>query len=855
MFSTELAYENWKNKYRFENEEPLDTFKRVANTLASVEKSPSDWKDRFLRTLIKFDKDNNPIGLKCTTGGRITANIGTTFKHATLMNCYISGPVTGASIKYRRKAEKDDVGYDVKLVSDDSPDDLINIFLTLLEQAKTLASEGGYGINFDFIRPRGAIIKGTGIRHPGIVSYMKVWDSVSECIVKGVNDGYVDKLKNYLTEDAYEDLENAVKGMTRKGAMMGALSVWHPDIEEFIRAKQTPGALTKFNISVVIDDAFMKAVERGTYYDLHFGGKVYKKVKARDLYNLIMESCYNRAEPGVLFVDNMHRNNPISYLGKANCSNPCGEIPGIPSLTTVCLLGSLNLTQYVEIGADGDPYFDWDTYKQDIVTFARMLDNVNDLTYNSLPSYDWVTKNLRQFGMGLNGLGSALLMLGIPYNSRRAKSLVKELCSIKENLVWQASALLAKEKGTFNLYSKKDFTSTEYFLSDRLTDETKKLIKRHGVRNAKTTTNPPLGNSSVVCSNVSNAIEPLFALEYDRTVICKQWPEGLSEDNVKKELKHFKEKDYEYWKGTYNNVIYMYEPHNRGLCEVHTERDYGYRWLLENYPDRDHSKYLVTTEDLKVDDHVAIQSIVQYYCNQSVSKTSNLPSDYPFEDFKRLYLTAWKKGLNGFTTYRKGSMEAVITYIEKAEHSKEIISKDIKLPETFLNGPTQIIKREGFKFYIHFSYLPEDPQMTFPVVIWIYTNAKYKGKELRVCNMAARNLAKLALQRGIETGIVHDTINKAKIDYPHNRLGRMVSLCLRHNVPRQDILVSLMGIDGDNVSTLLTAVRKFLSSTLEDGTVLKGVKCEDPDCKGTGDNIVMESGCKRCIDCGWSGCG
>jgi ribonucleoside-diphosphate reductase alpha chain len=859
MFKTQLAYDNWKSKYRYGNEEPIETFRRAAKALAEVEleENRAYWEDKFFRAMLRLSENDVPEGIKNTTGGRITANIGTGYGHATLLNCFINGPVSGASIKYNRKTFDGKLAHDVVYQSDDNPDDLINIFLTLLEQAKTLASEGGYGINFDFIRPRGSLIKGTGIMHPGIVSYMKVWDSVSECIVKGTNDGYSDKLKNYLTEEDLKEAKGILKAMTRKGAMMGVLSVNHPDIEEFVRAKQTSGVLTKFNLSVLIDDKFMQAVEKDEMYDLTFKNKVYKRVKARDLYDLIMESTYNRAEPGVLFVDNMDKNNPLAYLGKATCTNPCcrkgtltatenglvpvenikigdriqtslgfepvenieshkshdtyrvsftdgsyldvteghifhsqkssvearkkwdnqtrlsemmespdswfvrkspylfrtnigledytrdkgllaglflgnghidandkvcisvdkredskyifdlcdrlylsywlddsskensrkiviggrgdnksvevlkslgldtnlqasektfpyewlntntnflaglmdgllssdgnvnmssrypqirykscsvelhtmvrhlmlyfgadyklypsskkgekrvilgrevtrkhdsfegiidndsilnvfsgiefishpeknknlkeiikknslggvkwktrvksieyigkhdvydlytkesddwntcgivsrgcGEIPGIASLTTTCLLGSINVTQYVNI-VDGSPVFDIEMYKEDIKTFTRMLDNVNDITYTPLPSYDWATKNIRQFGMGINGLGSALYMLGIPYNSEEAVKFTKNLCDLKENLTWQASSLLAKEKGTFPAYIKEKFENTEYFLSDRLWPETKEMLRKYGARNGKTTTNPPLGN-------------------------------------------------------------------------------------------------------------------------------------------------------------------------------------------------------------------------------------------------------------------------------------------------------------------------------------------------------------------------
>jgi ribonucleoside-diphosphate reductase alpha chain len=850
MFKTDLAYDNWKEKYRYLDETPIETWARVAKTLASVEKKEDQekWEKKFLETIVKFDKEGNPVGLKCTPGGRITANIGTEFKGATLINCYIAGPVKGATISYTRESEDKSISYPVKIQTKDDADDLINIFLTVVEQAKTLASEGGYGINFDFIRPRGSLIKGTGIQHPGIVAYMKVWDAVAECIVKGNIDGYADKIKNHLGEGVFKEASKIIKAATRKGAMMANLSISHPDVEEFIRAKQTAGVLTKFNMSVAIDDKFMKAVEEDDFYELSFKDKVYKKVKARDLYDLIMESTYNRAEPGIVFVDNMHKNNPIAYLGKATTTNPCAEIPGLASLTSVCLLGSLNLPTYIYI-EDGVAKFNWKEYEEDIKTFTRMLDNVNDLTYNALPSYDWATKNLRQIGMGINGLGSALMMMGIPYNSKEAVDFTKQICETKENLTWQASALLAKEKGIFYAYDKDKFESTKYFKSNRINKETKELVEKFGVRNAKTTCYPPLGNTSCIMGT-SNGVEPVFLIEYERKKICNKWPDGLNQDNVKEILKHHKEKDYAYWQGEYADKKYYYEPHNRGLCEVIVVRDYGYQWLLDNFPDKDHSKYLVTTKDLKVEDHLNIQEVAQYYCSQSVSKTCNLPKDYPFKDFKNLYIEAWKRGLNGLTTYRADSMESVFSNIQNAQESKGIIKRDIKLPKEFLNGPTRVIKREGIKFYLHFSYLPDDTSLKFPIVLWIYTNDRNKNASA-VCNVASRKLAKLALNKNISREFIEATLKKAKEDYPHDRLGRMVSLCLRHNIPVVQILTNLMDIEGDNVSTLLTAVRKFLGESLEDGTHLEGVICE----KCGGNNVILQSGCKFCLDCQFTGCG
>lgn len=859
MFKTDIAYENWKSKYRYDNEEPLETFKRIADALASVEKDKDYWADKFLKTLIKFGPQGEPVGIKSTPGGRITANVGTEYKKATLINCFIGAPVKNATIQYERSVE--DLSPDlipktkqsIEYKTDDNADDLFNIFLTIMEQAKTLASEGGYGLNFSFIRPRGSLIKGLGIRHPGVIAYMKIWDSVSECIVKGSDGSYTDKLKNYYKEDA-EGIKDKIKAMARKGAMMGCLNVNHPDIEEFVRAKHTSGVLTKFNTSVVISDEFMEAVKNDTLFDLTYKGQIYKKVMARDLYDLIMKACYNRAEPGILFKDNIHRSNPLAYLGECDATNPCGEVPGLSTLTTVCLLGSFNLTQYVEI-IDGIPVFNFKAYEEDIPVLLRMLDNVNDITFSPLPSYEWAIINMRQVGMGLNGLGSVLLMLGIPYNSQEALEFTEKLGKIKENVGWAASALLAKEKGTFPVYNKEAFENTHYFKKGPLTEETKNILRKYGARNGKISTNPPLGNSSIVCDLVSNGIEPIFSLEYQRKIICDKWPEGLNEDNVKKQLKFYEEKDFKYWQGEYEGQVYYYEEHNRGLCKVVIVRDYSYQWILDNFPDRSKGAHIQTAHDLEAEDHVKMQAAVQKYVSQSVSKTCNVPKEYPYNKFKNLYMSAWENNLAGFTAYRQGCMESVLSDIEKAETTKEIISRDIKLPDTFNNGPTKIIKKEGCKFYMNFSYLPEDGEMRFPVVFWIYTNAKYKGEQLRLCNKASRKLEKLALECGVDSKIVEGTVQKAHRDYPHNRLGRLISLCLRHNIPRVDILSALMNLDGDNISTLITAVRKFLSETIPDGTRMKGLECENPDCRGSKKNIILISGCKQCEDCGWQSCG
>lgn len=882
IFNTSLARQNWQSKYQYGDETPLETFKRIANALSTVEQDQEYWYGRFLDMMLKTEEiapgQYAAIGLKNTFGGRITANAGTEYAGTTLMNCFIAGPVQDATVSYKKVVPGTDKFIDV-VYQTEGPDSLKNIMLSLLEQAETLKSEGGYGISFEWIRPRGSVIKGIGIRHPGVIHYMDIWDKVASVIVMGDNDGYKDTVKNYLEGD--EDLAIRLKKQARKGAQMASLPIWHPDVEEFVRAKQEPGRLTKFNISVMIDDRFMNAVSQDDFYDLWFPEisdedfsedfrylwdahstddrfyrdtrgrvytkKVYKRVKAKELYDLIIQSTYNRNEPGVLFYDNMQRNNPLAYLGNVNSTNPCGEIGGNPETSTVCLLGSVNLTQYVS----NDRVFDWDQLEEDIEVFSRALDNVNDLTNNTLPQYNWATDNVRQYGMGLNGLGSALLMLGIPYNSQEALDFTERVTALKEEVTWRSSARLAEEKGPFPAYNEK-FLETNWFTNfTKISEETKQLIRQHGVRNGKTTTNPPLGNSSVISDMVSNGIEPIFMMEYYRTYIVDKWPDGLTRENVKTVLTESMQGDEVVWKGTYEGQDYLYEPHNRGLCVTEPVRDYGYQWVLDNYPqdfNKGNPNYVVTTNELTVEEHVNIQEIVQRNCNQSVSKTNNLPNDYSYERFTNLYFDAWQKGLNGYTTYRDGTMGAVLSKIENTDDDDsddEQILDDVILPAEFYNGETSVVKREGNKFYIHFSY--PTPKKKRPVAIWITTNTQ---APIRHTNQAVNVLLELAKDKGIKKSHIDAVREKIKENTANNRLARAVSFCLRHRIPIVDIVIELDKLEEVYVTDLVFAIKKFLSSYVKDGTSVDGRECSN--CGSS--NIEYSGGCANCRDCGTSGC-
>lgn len=856
IFDTKLAHDNWVSKYQYGDETPVETQKRVAKALASVEEYPDYWYPIFLRTLVNIDEEGNALGLKATPGGRITANAGTQYEKASMFNCYINGPVKNATIEYEREIPGSDKTIDVRYKTPDTGDNMYNIVLTLMEQAKTLGFEGGWGINMSFIRPRSTVIKGIGIQHPGVIKFLEVFDKMAEVIVSGNNDGYEDTLKNYLTDDEIQQIKNMYDGplkkMARKGAMLVSLDVSHPDIEEFIKAKQEAGRLTKFNISVMVTDEFMECVRNDDYFDLKFEGTIYKRVKARELYDLIMSSTYNRAEPGVLFYDNMQKNNPISYMGEVNSTNPCGEIGGNPHTTTVCLLGSLNLTQYV----NKDRTFDFEEYKKDVQVFARMLDNVNDLQEQDLPPYLWAIKNVRQYGMGVNGLGSTLYMMGLKYNSAEALEFADEINRAKMNETMRTSALLAEEKGPAEMFDEEQYFDTyywNYFLEGKIDEDVAELVKKNGVRNLKQTTMPPLGNSSVICDMISNSLEPVFLPYYERTYIADKWPEGLNKDNVKEHLEEVKAGDATVWQGEYNGVQYYYEPHNRGLCITETVYDYGYKWVKENYPEdiENDADYLVNTKDISVDDHIDMQDVFQQYVDQSVSKTSNIPKDYPFDDFKDLYFEAWNKGLNGFTTYREGTMEAVLK--EKNEQVKKEEGKIVKTdaperPKT-LECDVYHATAKGKNWVVIVGLLEGEPYEVFGL-------AEKKVKLPRTWKKGQLTKIKKGqynLEFPEKEFVLEDVTDHFERD-EEEALTRMISTSLRHGTDVKFIVEQLKKSEGTIVSFSKAIARTLNRYVSEED--LNNMETEDMQCpEGGKHELVFEAGCSKCTKCGQSNCG
>ena len=391
----------------------------------------------------------------------------------------------------------------------------------------------------------------------------------------------------------------------RRGAMMAVLRVDHPDIEEFIRAKRNDNALTNFNISVGVTDQFMECVQQGKIYSLKFKGETYRTINARALWDEIMRNNWDWAEPGILFLDRINQENPLYYCETIAATNPCGEQP-LPSYGA-CLLGSFNLVKYVTEGR-----FNFTQLIEDVPHVVRAMDNVIDRTSYPLVEQEVEAKTKRRMGLGVTGLANCLSMCSYSYGSATSKRFIRKILKTIMCEAFSASSDLAIEKGSFELFDAEKYLEGEYV--SRLPDELKAKIKQQGIRNSHLTSIAPTGTISFTADNVSSGIEPVFQHELDRTVQTEVGPQIV------------RLKDYAYDK---------------------------------------HGLKGETTDDLTVDDHLDMQIAVQPFVDSAVSKTINVGSNVSFNEFKEIYLKAWKGRLKGVTTFRlDGKRYGILNKIE-----------------------------------------------------------------------------------------------------------------------------------------------------------------------------------------------
>lgn len=1171
-----LSVEVWNDNYRQPDEIVReDTWNRVAEACAKIENSD-------VRTKIEEDFKKILYNDRFVPGGRILSNIGNTDrKNTTLFNCYVHNPK------------------DIGLKDCDSIDGIYDL---LKAQAKTLQSEGGFGVNASWLRPAGTYIEGIGSRTPGPIKFMELWDKSSEIITVGSN-----KIRG--------SREKSEKIKIRKGAMMLVLNVWHPDIKEFITAKQTPGVLTKFNMSVGITEGFMNAVIEDSMWELKYPDTkhpkykeewfgfieeweekgypviVHETIKAKDIWNLIMESTYNRAEPGVLFLDTYNKLNPLYYSEKIATTNPCqpswtkvltpngirefndvnigdviwsndgwtkiinkwssgikdvykakttigdfystenhrvvskgtkvelseaksidicnvvnsntlqiniqdimdglvfgdgsvhkasndlvyfivgendgdyftdpvseyfikyrpgikpgsyevkttitsqelpktfdrviptrfvhgdsskvssflrglfsanGSISGervtlkaasfkvisdvmmmlsslgiksyyttnktksqkfsngvyqmkesydinithdrdvffdkigfiqkykneklktlintlnksykkkisyeilnyekfsteevfditvdneshtywsfgfntsncgeIGMATGVCNLGSINLTQFIK-NSDAGLYFDFDEFEETVKIAVRFLDNINSISTTPLPEYDQSVIDRRRIGLGVLGLGSMHIMLGIPFGSEESLTLQEKIAKIKCETELVASALLGKEKGSFKLFDKEKYFNSLYFNTLPISDDTKKkLIEIGEMRNSHQSMNAPTGNTGIYARNVSGGIEPVFSVDgYFRWCIVPEFRQReLIDSNIKFPNVHkgewFETDNFKFsmrgseqiLKGTVGDKNYEIDK-NRGLTVENFVEDFGVKYAkhyyMQNYDDMKANKIFKDVSNLSVDDHLNSLKIWAKYCNMSISKTVNLPNNYTYENFQNVYMDAWKNNIKGITTYREGTMTAVLETKDNKKNNttteKISYTNAPKRPE-ILECDIHQVKIKGESWTIFIGKLDGLPYEIFGgsekyIKIPKVYNKGMLQKDAKKNDMNSQyNL--FYGEEGKET-IIKDIVSVFENPL-YNYHTRSLSMKLRHGIPILFIVDMLQRDElGSELYSFNKVIARVLKTYIKDGTKKKG-KC--PNCGG--ERLVMQEGCFVCQDCSYSKC-
>lgn len=636
----QTSHEIWEKKYQLKNEhqQPVDlsiedTYNRVAQALAEPEQDKEFWGEQF-----KWALANG-----ATPAGRIMSNAGAgEYKPATsLINCTVSQIVE---------------------------DGMLGILDSVMQAGMTLKAGCGIGYEFSTLRPKGAFVSGAGAYTSGPLTFMDIFDSM--CFTVSSAGG-------------------------RRGAQMGTFAVWHPDVEDFIKAKREDGRLRQFNLSLLIDDEFMDAVKTKSKYKLVFpvkksevernlvGGetvykkrfwekaycekqdyilnendellcKVYREIEAVDLWNTIMLSTYDFSEPGFLLIDRINEYNNNWFCEEIRATNPCGEQPLPPE--GACLLGSINVAKFVDEPFTDNARFDWEKYKKVVKIFTRMLDNVVEINGLPLEGQRKAIEYKRRHGMGILGVGSALSLLGDTYGSESSVAFTEELMKVMAVVGFEEGVKLAQEKGPAPIFN--DYTdgvsNKELWVSGKYMTKIwdvnpglKEEALKYGCRFTHHTSIAPTGTISLsLNNNASNGIEPSFSHKYTRNVIVEGKKSKQAVDVYSYEMLLYKEVT-------------------------------GSDTIPESFSTADN----VTTYA-----HVDIQAAAQKWCDSSISKTINVPSDIPFDQFKDIYLYAYDNGLKGCTTFRfnpeafQGVLVneedlAATSYIFKLEDGSELVAK------------------------------------------------------------------------------------------------------------------------------------------------------------------------------------
>ena len=750
-FAAPIAEQIWDMKYRFKQADgtPIDktvedSWQRIARSLAAVETAPAEWEPKFYDALADF---------KFLPAGRITAGAGTE-RSVTLFNCFVMGTI---------------------------PDSMGGIFDMLKEAALTMQQGGGIGYDFSTIRPKGAKVKGVAADASGPLSFMDVWDAMCRTIMSAGS---------------------------RRGAMMATMRCDHPDILDFITAKRDPARLRMFNVSVLVTDAFMAAVKADEPWDLVFEGEVYHSLRAVELWDQIMNSTFEFAEPGVIFIDRINQANNLNYCETIAATNPCGEQPLPPY--GACLLGSINMARLVSDPFGAQAKLDEAVLSDLVATAVRMMDNVVDASRFPLEAQQREAEAKRRIGLGVTGLADALLMVGLRYGSVEAAAQTEAWMHQIARAAYLASVDLAKEKGAFPLFDAEGYLASGAM--EQMDADVRDAIAKHGIRNALLTSIAPTGTISLYAGNVSSGIEPVFAYAYTRKVLQK--------DGTRTE----------------EEVI-----------------DYAVQMWRDKMGDAELPDYFVNAQTLEPLEHVRMQAAAQKWIDSSISKTINCPEDISFEAFKDVYMAAWDQGCKGCTTYRPNAVTgSVLSVSEGGEKAPEAdtgadvvyISEPLSRPEA-LEGQTYKVKWPDSEHALYITVndlLLNGHRRPFEVFI------NSKNMEHFAWTVALTRMISAVFRRGGDVSFVVEEL-KAVFD---PRGGAWVD---GKYIP--SILAAIGGVIEHHmvVTGFLSGEGMGLKSDPQ-AEVVNLEQSRGAACSSCGQfDLRMVEGCMTCGSCGYSKCG
>ncbi len=749
----------WREKYRHgEEATPSDSFRRVVNGVYAGDSAEE--RDRALAALEARD---------WVPGGRIFAGAGTG-KRVTWINCFVS-----PTIQDSMDTEPDLPG--------------VGIMPALSVAAFTQQQGGGIGMDFGTLRPDGALVGRTGSVSSGVIPFMAMWDGMCVTIRSSGS---------------------------RRGAMMGVLPIWHPDVIAFVTAKTQKDFLRNFNVSVAVTDDFMAAVKSGTEWDLGFTvpradgnhvavtkreGRpwyVYRRVPAAELFDLITRTTYDHAEPGVIFIDRVNRLNNLNYCETIAATNPCGEQPLPPNGD--CDLGHVNLANMVLDPFTDRARVDWERLRAAVRVGVRFLDNVLDTSPFPTPEQKAEALAKRRVGLGYTGLGNLLQQMRVRYG-RAAVPLVEQVGRAIAEEAYRSSLALAQERGPFPAYDKERFARAPFLA--RLPQDLVAGIAEHGIRNGVLLTLAPTGTTSILYGNVSSGVEPTFAWHYTRNVVVDQTATRQQHESFEVE-------------------------------------DYGW-YLYSRRPDHDPAApmpdYMVTALELGVEDHIAVAAAAQAWVDAAISKTINCPAEMAYEDFRQVYLSAYDQGMKGCTTYRPSGLRGAVLAVKGDKPAEPVSatatpSEVLKRPEV-LNGKTIKIKWpiDGENYYLTINdYVHEDGRRV-PFEIFISTSSVENFETMA----ALTRTLSAACRRGDATFLFEE------LERVHSPKGGAL-IRLAHETK------------GSYAPSLIALIGRILRQHSEPQHELfdeDGEPC--PACKRR--TAHMMEGCLTCRQCGYSKCG